>query len=169
MAHAEGKASETNGEQLASISSARVREEAARLVGDVPGQTSEEGRTALTCEAIDAPDGDVDHELMIVVAGGETRVEVIDVGSRNNLATVSNTSGRCETNAMGQTYCATGAEGVAVVTTLGRIACARGQCVRDRSQWHCARRAGGWAELTPRGPECEHGCYAPTVRQCRRV
>jgi hypothetical protein len=171
MYHAEGKPAETSGEQLASTSTTRVHEEATRLLGDVPGRSSEQAPAALSCDSIAAPDGDVDHELMMVVEGGETRVEVIDVRSRNDLAMVSDSDGtaRCERDAMGQTFCATGAYGVAVVTTLGRIACARGQCVRHRSEWHCSRRAGGWAELTPRGPQCEHGCYSPTERQCNRV
>lgn len=161
MHHTEGKASETSGEQLVSVSTTSVHAEAARLVGDTSG--------AVTCASIEAPDGDVDHEVMVVVDGDETRVEVIDVAARNDLAMVSDGTGRCQKTSMGHTYCATGAYGVAVVTTLGQVACARGQCVRHRSEWKCARRAGGWAELTPNGPQCEHGCYAPTQRQCRRV
>ena len=77
---------------------------------------------------------------------------------------------RCQTDAMGQTACARLPGGSAVLTGLGEVACAPGQCVQDPqgTDWQCSAREGGWARWGPNGPECEDACVPPSGGQCRR-
>jgi len=77
---------------------------------------------------------------------------------------------RCAIDAMGNTYCAARPGGSAVVSGLGTVVCAPGQCVMDAQNtgWHCSAREGGWARMDPEGPRCEDGCVDPTADQCRQ-
>jgi hypothetical protein len=77
---------------------------------------------------------------------------------------------RCETDAMGGTFCARMPGGSAVVSGLGQIVCAPGQCVQDPrgTEWQCSAREGGWARWDSQGPRCEEGCTPPSPAQCRK-
>jgi len=77
---------------------------------------------------------------------------------------------RCATDSMGNTLCARLASGSAVLSGLGEVVCAAGQCVQDPqgTAWYCSAREGGWARLDPDGPRCEDGCVSPDSNQCRQ-
>ena len=76
----------------------------------------------------------------------------------------------CATDSMGNTFCAVRPGGSAVVSGLGTVVCAPGQCVMDpeSTAWHCSAREGGWARTDREGPRCEDGCVDPTADQCRQ-
>jgi hypothetical protein len=157
------------------------RERFAASVARASGLEIEKASPGAVCREIAAPDGDVDREIRVRVSAAGVEVATVELPDatldvnyhmrqvRRN-ATAEAPPGRCDSTAMGQTYCAQAPQGVAVRTTMGEVVCARGDCVRETNgDWHCARQSGGQAVFTPSGPACDGGCYAPTARQCRRV
>ena len=138
----------------------------------------------LRCREVEAPIGDVDHEIDVRVTANGVEVASVDVAARNATRAASYHTrqlrrnsplsepapGSCASTVMGQTFCAHSPQGVAVTTTMGEVVCARGDCARQSNgRWYCARRAGGQAQITPTGPACDGGCYAPSAQQCRMV
>jgi homogentisate 1,2-dioxygenase len=77
---------------------------------------------------------------------------------------------RCQTDAMGETRCARLAGGSAVLSGLGEVVCAPGQCAQDPqgTDWQCSAQEGGWATWDSNGPSCQGGCVPPSADQCRR-
>jgi len=129
--------------------------------------------TTVVCREIAAPDGDVDYELEIVWGEHGPEVAMVDIAHQNLAMPTANRPQSCQRTVMGDTFCASAPDGVAVVSGMGRVVCARGQCTRGQpnnpDSWQCARAAGGWVETTTRGVRCEGGCYSPTTTQCRRM
>jgi len=85
-------------------------------------------------------------------------------------ASAAQQASRCQTDAMGETRCARLAGGSAVVSGLGEVVCAPGQCVQDPqgTDWQCAAQEGGWATWDSNGPRCQGGCTPPSSDQCRK-
>ncbi len=84
-------------------------------------------------------------------------------------AAQSPTQPRCMRDAEGELYCAQWDMGVAVRDGEGDIVCAPGACVRADDadpDWFCSSEEGGWANVTPEGPECEGGCESPDQNNC---
>ena len=85
-------------------------------------------------------------------------------------ASAAQQASRCQTDAMGQTRCARLAGGSAVLSVLGEVVCAPGQCVQNPqgSDFQCSAREGGWATWDANGPRCQDGCVSPSSDQCKR-
>jgi len=85
-------------------------------------------------------------------------------------ASAAQQASHCQTDAMGTTRCARLAGGTAVLSGLGEVVCAPGQCVQDPqgTDWQCAGEEGGSATWDSSGPHCQGGCVPPTGDQCRK-
>ena len=79
---------------------------------------------------------------------------------------------RCMRDAEGELYCAQWDMSVAVRNGEGDIVCAPGACVRASDfnpAWSCSGEEGGWATVTPEGPQCAGGCQPPDQNSCTLV
>ncbi len=168
--HCEAPPGELEPDEFARVTEEVWRRSIAGLLV-VPEAGTDVNSGALRCRPIDGPSGDVDYEVNAVVDREvASSVEILEVRSELPLVEVSGSGGgRCARDSMQNVYCAHSQHGVAVRTSYGGVACARGNCVMRGTNWFCSRAAGGWAEMTPQGPQCERGCYSPSVNQCRRV
>jgi hypothetical protein len=80
---------------------------------------------------------------------------------------------RCQADALEQWYCAAEPKGSAVIDELGRVVCAPGACVRQRTEgkeeWQCSTTPGGSAAAAPEGPRCDGACRSPVATACRKL
>jgi hypothetical protein len=121
-----------------------------------------------TCREIGSPRRDVDFEVGLDWTDGAFRSRVVEVARAGGLVPTASEGGqRCAEDSQRRVHCAHAPSGTAVVGTLGQVVCARGQCARTpRGDWRCSRAAGGWAEPSGRGVDCELGCYSPSANEC---
>ena len=99
-----------------------------------------------------------------------TLVQTLLVTALFSIASTALAGGiRCETDALGEWFCAVDPRGSAVVDGLGRVVCAPGACEKHEEQWVCSSVSGGTASSTPEGPVCDGECREPEARDCERV